>query len=246
MTRNIYFFENKETFLKRFSNYIGRTWISTQGLTFPEFSEFIQNKDKIIYKPIYEAQGVGIIVFDNLTDSQLIYNEIISLNQDAVLEEWIIQNEELDKIYSDAINCLRLITIYKDGKTTILTGGITWGNGKKIANASASGIVSPVNLQTGMLEKPAADFSGKEYTNHPITGENLLNLKIPFWVETVNMINNAASEIPEVGYIGWDIAISDKGPIIIEGNTEPGYKYYQIPCHLTDGIGNKEIYSSFL
>ena len=238
-------FEDKTQFAERFEKYFGRKWISSTELTKEKLDSFINAiGGKFIYKPAGEAQGQGIKVFENV-EAESVWNEIKDKPK-AILEEWITQHEELNKIYSDAINCIRIITVFKDGKNHFLTGGITWGNGKKIANASASGIVSPVNFETGLLEKPAADFYGHSYTKHPITGENVIGIKLPYWKETLAMLDKAAAEIPQVGYIGWDVAITPSGPIIIEGNTTPGYKYYQIPKHMTNKTGNKSIYQQFL
>ena len=60
------------------------------------------------------------------------------------------------------------------------------------------------------------------------------------------MLKKATALVPEVGYIGWDIAITPTGPIIIEGNTTPGYKYYQIPIHMDNKIGNKKRYKKWI
>lgn len=123
---------------------------------------------------------------------------------------------------------------------------MTWGNGKKIANASASGIVSPVNFETGILEKPAADFQGGYYHNHPITNANLVGIELPYWNEIKEMLISAAKEIPQVAYVGWDVAITPSGPILIEGNTTPGYRYYQIPQHMENKCGNRSVYEKCL
>jgi hypothetical protein len=95
------------------------------------------------------------------------------------------------------------------------------------------------------LDKPAADFDGNVYTNHPITKANLVGIEIPYWKEIITMLRKAAAEIPQVGYVGWDIAITSKGPVLIEGNTTPGYKYYQIPIHMENKCGNKKKYINF-
>ena len=238
-------FEDKTRFAERFSEYFGRRWISTENITKDNLKEFLSCVGgKVIFKPAGEAQGQGIKVFDNQNE-ELVWQEI-SKAPKAIIEEWITQHEELTKIYREAINCLRIITVFKGGKTNFLTGGMTWGNGMKIANASASGIVSPVNFETGYLEKPAADFYGHSYERHPITGERIIGIKLPYWEETIEMLKKAAAVVPEVGYIGWDVAITPTGPIIIEGNTTPGYKYYQIPIHMVDKIGNRSIYEKFL
>lgn len=239
-------FEDKVRFAKRFSKYFGRTWISTEGLKKDDFTEFLKNKKRFIYKPIGNAQGNGIVVYDSTENPDDLFESIAKSNQIAICEEWIVQHPKLNKVYADAINCLRIITAHCAGETFFLAGGITWGNGKSIANASASGIVSPVNFSTGILEKPAADFYGHVYDIHPITGVKMTGFQIPFWEETLQMLMNVAAEVPEVGYVGWDVAITPTGPIIIEGNTTPGYRYYQIPVHMENKAGNREIYEKCL
>ena len=239
-------FEDKTKFAERFAKYFGRGWVSTKNLTFDEFMQFIEGKEKFIYKPIENAQGQGIIVYDELKNPKAVFDDIVKRNEFSILEEWIEQHKILNDVYGEAINCLRIITVYKNGETFFLAGGVTWGNGKKIANASASGIVSPVEFDTGMLKKPAGDFSGNVYEKHPITGADLLNIQLPFWKEILDMLREASAEIPEVAYIGWDIAITPDGPILIEGNTTPGYRYYQIPVHMTEKKGNREQYACHL
>ena len=41
------------------------------------------------------------------------------------------------------------------------------------------------------------------------------------------MVKEAALKIPELRYIGWDIAITDNGPVLIEGNEYPSYGLIQ-------------------
>lgn len=239
-------FENKEKFAKRFAEYFGRKWISTVNMDYEAFLNFIEGKEKFIYKPLGNAQGQGIQVFDDLKNPKDVYSEIQSMHGEAILEEWITQHEVLNNVYDKAINCLRIITCYKDGTVRFLAGGVTWGNGMQIANASASGIVSPVNFETGILEKLAADFNGGRYKRHPVTNANLVGVQLPYWKETKEMLKKAAKEIPQVGYVGWDVAITPNGPILIEGNTTPGYRYYQIPAHMENKCGNRQAYESCL
>ena len=41
------------------------------------------------------------------------------------------------------------------------------------------------------------------------------------------MCKKAALQVPEVRYVGWDIAFSNKGPVIVEGNEYPCYGIIQ-------------------
>lgn len=239
-------FENKVEFAKRFSDYFGREWVSTSNISYDGFFNFIKNKKRIIYKPIDNAQGRGIRVFDDLSNPKKLYDEVKCGEKSAILEDWILQHEIFNNIYDKAINCVRIITLCDNNTVDFLAGGVTWGNGMNIANASASGIVSPLNFNTGILDKPAADFQGGIYYKHPVTGANLVGVQIPYWNEIKEMLTCAAKEIPQVAYIGWDVAITPNRPIIIEGNTTPGYKYYQIPVHMDNKMGNRSIYEIHL
>ena len=41
------------------------------------------------------------------------------------------------------------------------------------------------------------------------------------------MCKKAALILPEVRYIGWDIAFTKEGPVMVEGNEYPGYGLIQ-------------------
>jgi hypothetical protein len=242
-------FEDKIKFAKKFSQFYGREWVSLKDLSYGDFERFIRNKNIVIYKPVDLAQGQGIkrIIINEFRDFYAMW-ECLKTNygNNGILEEWINQHEKIAKLYSGAVNCLRIITIYKNGKLNMLTGGLTIGNGREIANASCGDMVAPVDLETGIIKFPAEDMLGNIYTNHPITGEKIEGFQVPYWDEVANMLSCAAKLVPQVCYVGWDIAITPTKPILIEGNTSPGYKFYQLPSHLPDHIGNKSIYEKFL
>jgi hypothetical protein len=117
------YFEDKTKFATRFSKYFQRSWICTEGLTHDSFLQFLNGKDKFIYKPVGNAQGQGIRVYSDLTDPEKVFQEIVQSGDKAILEEWIQQHDLFNQVYDRAINCLRIITIYKDGIAHFLCGG---------------------------------------------------------------------------------------------------------------------------
>lgn len=61
--------------------------------------------------------------------------------------------------------------------------------------------------------------------------------QVPYVKEAVKMCLEASLVVPQVRYIGWDVAVTEKGPVIIEGNTFNAHDFWQLPPHTPDGIG---------
>ena len=60
---------------------------------------------------------------------------------------------------------------------------------------------------------------GKILEKHPITGIKFNDFQIPYWNELLNTAIKAQNVFKHIKSIGWDIAISENGPVLIEGNT---------------------------
>lgn len=242
---DIEFFENKLVFAKKFNSMYNREFLNADTMSFNEFFAFCKGKNKFILKPYGGAQGQNIVVYhiSKQEDIMTIYQEIkTNYSKGFIIEEWICQHHVLTQIFPDAVNCLRVITVLNNNKVNIITGGVTFSLGSEIANGSQPSIVAPVNFETGVISKAGASFNTPLYEKHPVTQAQILGITLPFWNETIALVEKAARHVPSVGYVGWDIAITPTGPVLIEGNTTPGYKYYQIPAHLSDKIGNKNKY----
>lgn len=75
----------------------------------------------------------------------------------------------------------------------------------------------------------ACDEQGYEYETHPMTGATIRGFEVPYWNEILDMCKKAAKITPEVRYSGWDVAITEAGPIFIEANHLPAYQLIQTP-----------------
>ena len=62
-------------------------------------------------------------------------------------------------------------------------------------------------------------YSGTEYI--------MLSYKIPNWEQVKTTCIQAAEQLPLVRYIGWDVAITEKGCVLIEGNHDPDYEFLE-------------------
>jgi len=95
--------------------------------------------------------------------------------------------------------------------------------GKKdaiIDNAHAGGIVVPFNKKTGKMcyeGLQLIDNGGGIFYKHPDSGIIFDNLQIPHYIEVKKIVAKASS-IFQFPLLGWDVALTPNGPIIIEAN----------------------------
>ena len=185
-----------------------------------------EKKEEIFIKPLSLYGGIGCFKIKKKslkTDIDLCAQHVIS--NSYIHEEVIEQHHEIDKIHADCINTLRIETyIDKDGNSSVLSTFMRFGVGKSIVdNAHHGGFYIGIIMQTGKLKKIGhqyMEFGGAEITEHPTSKFILEGFEIPYYKEACNLVLKAVKFVPD-RYIGWDVAISSNGPVIIEANEHP-------------------------
>ena len=56
----------------------------------------------------------------------------------------------------------------------------------------------------------------------------------------------AAQKVPQMRFVAWDVAITEKGPVFIEGNSFPSHAIPQFAAHFPDGIGILPRFEAFI
>ena len=217
-----HFFSNKVEFNKCFADYIKRDWLYVLESSSEELLAFLNKNDRIIVKPIGSTKGIGIYILDrNIADEEII-KEIYG--KDYLLESFIEQHSQIS-FGAKSVNTIRINTIVDSkGEVHILKAGLRCGVGDSIVdNYSAGGVVYPINIEYGRIEGVGINktIEDRIYV-HPGTNIFMIGREIPFWQELIIMVEKAAKKIPQVRFVGWDVAITNNGPVIIEGNTRPG------------------------
>ena len=153
-----------------------------------------------------------------------IYSEVIKSG--FLFQETIKQHPDLNKLNSSCINTIRFDTfIDSDGKIDIISGYIRMSiNNLCVDNTSLGGCWVGIDLQTGKLKKFGysllKSIGVKVLTEHPITKTIFENLSIPLFPQAKELVLKAASFMPGLRLVGWDVAIGESGPVIIEGNSD--------------------------
>lgn len=211
-------FVEKDKFAETFKDYTGREMflLDLKGSNINSAKKWLRDKRVIFAKPRrgVEGRGVNKLTIDNVEE---IIDYCIN-NKLDLLEEAISQHPHMNKLYPDSVNTIRFITLVKDDEVELLGASLRIGNGSHIDNAAGGGLYASVDIKNGKLDSLAFNSLGEKHIKHPITNHFIKEFEIPFWSEVIEMCKKAALEVPEVRCVGWDVAITEKGPLLIEGN----------------------------
>lgn len=238
-----HFFLNKVDFNQAFGKFLGRDWLLVNDASQrDEFAKFIQGKTDFILKPVDGTHGEGV---QKLPASPEVFDTALE-NAPFLAEERIIQVDELSQLNPTSVNTIRAITFLKDGKATLLAAYLRIGQNGIVDNFCNGGMLTPIDVETGIIDYPAVDGENHAYNIHPITNVSIVGFQIPQWDAVKAMVLEAANVIPQVRYVGWDVAVSKKGPCLIEGNEYPGHVFYVFAEHHPDGNGCRHIFESVM
>lgn len=224
--RNYVDFLNQKTETYRiFGEFYGRDVVSLyDARDFADFVAFLEKHPRFIYKPAQDYGGRGIKIYDrkNYESAEDLF-EIIIFNGACVLEELIVQGKEIADIHPDSVNTVRIVTYHGDnGDTHTQWCFLRMGSGgSHTDNMSGGGISARIDFDTGVVCDCGRDYLGHRYIYHPDSKVQLVGLNIPQWDEVKKLVCRLADTLPQVRFVGWDLAYSDKGWVFVEGNAQP-------------------------
>lgn len=219
----------KPRFLKEFSKYTKRDFLVPDGNNKDEFLKYIKGKDYFMSKPYDGLGGADVtkVCVKDIKDLDEYYQYICENH--LFLEDLVKQHDDLNKLCSASVNTIRIMTFNDHGTPHILWAGLRIGNGiNSVDNFHAGGMASVIDLNSGKLINPAIDKDLNEYEYHPKTKTKIVGFKVPYFKEVKEMVKKAALESDKILVVGWDVAITPDGPLIIEGNRRPGFDVVQV------------------
>lgn len=140
-----------------------------------------------------------------------------------ILQDRISQHAALSRLYGLAINTLRLVTYNQDGAVSLFSAGFRVGTGgAHTDNWSAGGILLAIDPQSGRVQgegymKPAF---GLRVACHPDSGIQFDGFEVPDFQKAADLVCGFHTYLPGIHSIGWDVAITPEGPVVVEGNDD--------------------------
>lgn len=228
-------FDYKDTFENVFNDLVSRRHFSFDStMTKGEFINAIRGLSYIVIKPIRGTYGRGIEILpcnESYLQNGELYEYLVKIGRPLVIEEKIEQCDVLNELCPNSVNTLRVVTLLREGQTHVLQCVLRCGVGEIVDNIHAGGLVIEVDPQTGICKGDAVDYFGNLVEKHPITGVTFKGLKIPNIDDVMTLAEEASRVVAECKLIGWDIAVTQTGADLVEGNLKADYDAGQM-AHL--------------
>lgn len=233
-------FADKLIFNKTFKEYLKRDFVDLNDGE-DVFVSFCQGKDCFFAKQPVSFGGLGVEKIDLMgKDIKKLYSELISKKM-YLAEEAITQHAEMNRLCARSVNTIRIVTVLSDnGNANFVYALIRVGSGKNdVDNVTSGGMYTLLSKDGEITHQLFCDKTVSYYTEHPVNGTPFIGFKVPFFNDAVAMCQAAATVEKRMRYVGWDVAITPDGPVLVEGNNLPGYDMCQNNRFHDDGCGMK-------
>lgn len=178
---------------------------------------FAEELDEIVVKPLCNCAGRGIVLHKFSKEDTPRF--LKSLKGSFILEQRIRQTSEMGLWNPASVNTIRVNTILKDNEYTLFNTFIRTGRkGSFVDNGAQGGLFASIDPENGCIITEACDEKGRFYSSHPDSGIPFKGTFIPRWDELKELAFRLAKEIPQLVYVGWDLALTDDGWVMVEGN----------------------------
>lgn len=182
------------------------------------------------------GKNIYRISADDLSEGNKFSTELFGhvLASGYVFQEAVVQHADIDKINPYCLNTMRWETFTnKESGTRVMGGVFRIGlNNSYVDNTSSGGAYLGIDMENKCLKREAfSDFTNgraKTYYEHPFTKVKFEGIKVPYFDEIVELITKAGSALPQIKIVGWDVAVTPEGPILIEGNELPSLMFEDI------------------
>lgn len=96
-------------------------------------------------------------------------------------------------------------------------------------NFNAGGIAAGVSERGKLGVAVGKDVRAGLFTHHPDTRARFEGVELPYWQQMVDLALLAHERLGAPCFVGWDIALTINGPIVLEGNDKFGVDLAQMP-----------------
>jgi len=197
-------------------------------------------------KPTDELKSLGaasLDAYDPESDSLLIGDRRLPLERFVaevkrhfsagyILQRRILPHPAVRALVGDRLATVRVMTMRTDHGPEVLRAAWKIPGGRNFADNfwRPGNLLATLDLESGRVRRVVrgSGIGQQELTHHPDTNAALIGIEVPLWREITALALEAAASLRDVRLIGWDMAATDRGALIIEPNYTPDFGLPQI------------------
>lgn len=137
-----------------------------------------------------------------------------------VMQKTVYQHPVINKLSKSSVNTIRMLTIHNGREAENFYSYLRMGIGDSLVdNISHGGLGCGIHSDGTLYENAISDKGFYvQIKNHPTTGTLFGEIQIPFFREASELVISMHNTLHCFFIVGWDVAITESGPVIIEGN----------------------------
>lgn len=144
-----------------------------------------------------------------------------------VVQERVRNHEALRSLSdTDYLQTVRIMTlVHRDGSVELLEAllKVIVGSNRtdNYRGGAVGNLLAPIELEGGVLGPAVTSQPNGETTahrRHPATGHRIDGQKLPHWRRASTLARDAAAAFSQVRTVGWDVALTPDGPVLVEAN----------------------------
>lgn len=229
------YLEDKIKFLDHFRSFIKRKYADLEVLKsdLDRITQLLGNKSgKLVLKGSLGQVGAEVEVISCKDYSPETLIEYMTNKKYNLAEEYVVQHSALMELSPSGLNTVRVLTQLHEGKVNFLGARLRVSVNSPVDNMAAGNLAAFIDIEKGVVIGPAvySDITKEDVTIHPVTDKPITGFAIPFWSEAIKLAREAALHLPENKSVGWDVAITEEGPELIEGNHNWCKLLWQLPA----------------
>ncbi|HZJ87114.1 MAG TPA: sugar-transfer associated ATP-grasp domain-containing protein [Erysipelothrix sp.] len=228
---------DKAEFHNHYGKYVSRQSIDLRQEDKEAFINFVKEYKKVVFKVVDGNSGEGIDLYEYKEDEDFdkLYDTLMKKEQ-YLIEEYFVQHPKMSELSDTSVNTIRMVTFIDSNQTPHLVVAALKASVDSFKDNIGPGGIYTIVDENGTVTVPFINQQGEHISIHPRTQKDLIGFQIPHFDNLKKQILDVAMILPDVRYIGWDIAVTPEGNIeIIEGNPFTGP--FQLPASLSGKKG---------
>lgn len=132
----------------------------------------------------------------------------------------LVPHPKIAEIVGNQIATVRMFVLVDDDGPVLLRAAWKIPGGKSVAdNFWRSGnMLGSLDVDTGEVMRVLrrTKLGTEQVHAHPVSGVCFDGLKFPHWDRMKDMVMRGAAALPKCHVQGWDVALTDRGPVLVE------------------------------